>query len=106
MTLKQPSTLLTLGVCAGFLLLCPCRSALANNGPTLRSPVPLSAALDLTNQMNVTLTWMDIAAETGYVIERQDLTNTRFVEIAKTTANINTYKDATGAPSTYIYRVR
>ena len=38
--------------------------------------------------MRVMLTWMDIAAETGYIIERRDPISLRFVEIAKRDAKI------------------
>jgi titin len=69
---------------------------------------PTGLTATLVAPRAITLTWTDVANETGYVIERRiDGTTAAFAAVGETGANVTTFsQDGLLAGKTYLYRVR
>lgn len=80
-------------------------SVLYVGGTKPLTPTTLTATAKQTQPPNVTLTWTNVANETGYVIERSQ-NGTTYNQIASVGANVVTYIDTTVKRGhTYWYRV-
>jgi fibronectin type III domain protein len=73
------------------------------------TPIAVPAATDVTaiaTLDTITLTWTDVANETGYRVERSLDGTTGWVELATTGQDVTTYVNATLSPgTTYSYRI-
>lgn len=114
---KQPTRVD--GSFEGKSLCYDCLLTLYNTGPSLYTsawspyisfaPNPPTGLVTLPlDEATILLSWLDnSSSETGFIIERSDVSGARFTELITTIPNSTTYKDSCLADGrTYFYRVR
>ncbi|HEX8523355.1 MAG TPA: NPCBM/NEW2 domain-containing protein [Tepidisphaeraceae bacterium] len=83
-------------------------SNIASATTTTAPLAPSNLSATANSSTKITLTWSDVAGETGFKIERSLDGATAWTQIGMVGANVLTYADATGLSSStkYYYRVR
>jgi hypothetical protein len=87
----------------GAVVLLASAASPASAGRKLDAPSPLKG---VTQDSKMALSWTNVSGETGFLIERRPYSGGSFAEVAKTTTDVTSYKDAPPADQSYEYRVR